>query len=153
MRDYTDVVGRKKVRRRKWGNFVIVENKWTGMCVKPRAWHSAGFDLQYIGPKPTNVAEAWKITLQKWFIIVRCKEFTKWDVSTGGIDTCGLCLLFHVHNCHGCPIEAHTNQGACQGTPYEMYEDCDDYEKLDIYAKREFQFLLKLYRKWRTKND
>lgn len=112
--------------------------------------------LEYNGPTPTTVEEAWIITIAKWGITIGLlhQGLPLW--SNGGTNTCGLCLLglkmqkraerLGTKTCTHCPIKKDTGKPSCYGTPYPSWEGVDQYtpDHLPI-AIAELTYLLGVY--------
>lgn len=96
--------------------------------------------LTYEGDRPTNVMEAYAISVEKWKSLVLLFEDGH-NVYGKGVLTCGFCMLYYRDNCSGCPISRKTGQRNCRGTPHEEFSnDLFLPEKL-IVARKELQFL------------
>ena len=54
----------------------------------------------------------WRKVLEKWWGV-----WAQGDVDSGASD-CAFCELFYANCCIDCPIEKHTSQSDCHGTPY-----------------------------------
>jgi hypothetical protein len=93
-------------------------------------------DLTYDGPRPETPDEAWDISIAKWRYLSEHEAYPLYG--DGGMTTCGLCMLFILKNCCGCPILADTKRQSCAGTPYINYEG--DMET----ARAELEYLLAL---------
>lgn len=88
--------------------------------------------------KATNLEQAWEKTLEKWELTIYSHEkFNRLD-GQGACHTCGLCDLYYKQQCKGCPIEQHTGESTCEGTPYDDYGRNHNLRN----AKREYEFLL-----------
>lgn len=114
--------------------------------------------LIYTGPTPTNVLEAFNISLNKWYTLAVLEDYRDFK-ACGGFDTCGLCMLYHhTLSCVECPIrldaENTTKGHNCYANTYfqAFYDELDsgdppDPEVLRDLARQEYLFILGLARK------
>jgi hypothetical protein len=93
--------------------------------------------------KPQHLQDAWDRSIAKWQMIVDSFESDSPIVDDGGHTTCGLCQLYWINDCKGCPIRELTGKTFCADTPYEQWVEIDenDHEALHIEAKNELDFL------------
>lgn len=95
---------------------------------------------------PKNEKQAWKMTIQKWELLVMLTKLGIL-VRDGGVSTCGLCMLY-TSSCKGCPI-ATAGYRVCRGTPYEAYmKAVEDKSAIDgaIAAAGELELLKRIKR-------
>lgn len=69
-----------------------------------------------------NLDEAWEKTTAKWQNLKDAAQYSKRNRMSTHVDinnvlTCGLCDLYYMDSCDGCPIFIHTNFRACRRTP------------------------------------
>ena len=76
----------------------------------------------------STLHEAWEKTLCKWILIAE-HEFSK-----SNVHGCGLCDMYSLFDCKGCPVVDYTEQPYCYGSPYDNNNN-----------KHELMFLLSLY--------
>ena len=102
--------------------------------------------MQYRGPEPTSLQEAFEISLVKWRLL---GYHGAWEGCTDGADlTCGLCMMFFSDSCKNCPIYNKTFTTGCGLTPYTRYYLSKDAED----ARGEYEFLVSLYKEWKGKH-
>lgn len=92
--------------------------------------------LSYLGPSPSNLAEAFAITREKWRIIREMVEkyhSDKTQILDGGVRTCGLCMMYWASDCCDCPIFGFTGNPGCRGTPYETFRYHSDVFSDNLY--------------------
>lgn len=75
--------------------------------------------VKYMGPYPASKEIALEISIKKWEYIETLFSRGETIDNDGGPATCGLCMLFFMNNCDGCPIREDTGKKYCDGTPYE----------------------------------
>ena len=56
------------------------------------------------------------VSIQKW------EDIVKGTGKDEGRYNCALCALFYIVGCFGCPVQEHTGEPRCEGTPYEDWE-------------------------------
>jgi len=98
--------------------------------------------LEYNGPKPKTAKEAFLISLAKWEFI--SKHPTPAQLDDGADATCGLCMYFV--DCDECPIGKKSKE-RCLCTPYEEYAESFENDVARKYAKQEYDFIERLYKK------
>lgn len=120
--------------------------------------------LEYNGPKPKNLNQAFLISLAKWGILSDDKTTIRFGkIDDGQEDTCGLCMwdiektealnLDELDECHCCPVFKYTEMENCEGTPYRNLSFFSNLTERSKIAKAELAFILKLYKKFkRMKN-
>lgn len=102
--------------------------------------------LDYKGPPPENLKEAFLISIAKWKFL---SSFSgQGTIDDRGCYTCGLCMFFDLL-CVKCPIFKQTEQEGCENTPYYKYSMAQTLAKQRRFAKQELNFLLKLYEKYK----
>lgn len=84
---------------------------------------------------PLNLAEAWEMSLNKWWLHFQHPGKIKENYAN-----CGLCHLFRDSICQYCPIVAETEKNYCISTPYDAYADNPTKEN----AEKELNFLVSL---------
>jgi hypothetical protein len=91
--------------------------------------------------------DALKGSIRKW------EQIRDGLIEDQGTHNCPLCKLFHAFECVGCPIQQHTGQKGCVGSPYEAYNDIyfddgDDEDSNPEHKKKlaqdELDFLISL---------
>ena len=83
-----------------------------------------------------------ELSIKKWEFIVGMLNAGEEVSNDGGLLTCGLCILYDPResHCAGCPVRERTGLSYCNGTPYEAWEDEDDFDRTTI-AEKELAFL------------
>jgi hypothetical protein len=82
------------------------------------------FTLEYLGPPPSSEEQAWRISFNKWLQVIRyvSDPDSDYPFSEGGIDSCGLCMLYWDEGgCTDCPVKQYTGFSTCSGTPYQPF--------------------------------
>jgi len=90
-------------------------------------------------------SQAFEVSIAKWELLYQlCRQGKL--VDDGGIQTCGLCLIYfygHTDECEDCPITG-AGQRGCAGTPYKDYVRAVENENLELAiqaALEEIRFL------------
>jgi hypothetical protein len=82
----------------------------------------------------STLDEAFEASIKKWETL---RDYYLGNpgqtIGDGGSQTCGLCRLFWLENCEGCPIAEAGHEG-CAGTAYVDY--CNEIEFLDVDCNR-----------------
>jgi hypothetical protein len=84
----------------------------------------ATYSLKYNGNPPSTIHDAELISLAKWSKLRKIiaggfiKKNPGYDISDGGDETCGYCMIFASMRCIGCPIQYATGKVQCKDTPY-----------------------------------
>jgi hypothetical protein len=106
--------------------------------------------------KDTFVAtkkNALDISIEKWETLVRIHELGILSVNSGGMDTCGLCIVYadtydnEGVECSGCPVRVKTGKPFCLNTPHQQFEKAHEAKNLKgvlSSAKNELKFLKEL---------
>jgi hypothetical protein len=99
--------------------------------------------LVYIGEGPKDTKEAFAISFAKWEALLEyCrKQEEGTPLGDGGIETCGLCMLYEEDNCIDCPLANYTGQSFCRGTGYTRYIHTDSLDVACDAAKDELELL------------
>ena len=81
-----------------------------------------GTRLHYRNTTVQCESQAFEVSIAKWELLhTLCNQGKL--VDDGGIQTCGLCILYfygHIDECEDCPITSAGHRG-CTGTPYKDY--------------------------------
>jgi hypothetical protein len=104
-----------------------------------------GLKLHYHTSTSLTESQAFEVSIAKWELLYQlCRQGKL--VDDGGIQTCGLCLLYfygHTDECEDCPITSARHRG-CAGTPYKDYVKAVENGNLDLAiqaALKEIRFL------------
>ena len=92
-----------------------------------------GFKLQCQPSTSLTESHAFEVSIAKWeFLYHLCSQGIL--VDDGGIQTCGLCILYfygHTDECEDCLITSAGHRG-CAGTPYKEYTKAVENGNLEL---------------------
>lgn len=105
-------------------------------------------------PMDARTLKALEGSIEKWAAIAAGTD------SNQGPYNCPLCMMFNEcmidedyagkPQCDGCPVKESTGQAGCQGTPYQRYEEAEDFDSnmdeddMKKLAQEELDFLKSL---------
>ena len=101
--------------------------------------------LQYHPTTSLTESQAFEVSIAKWELLYHLCRYGKL-VADGGIQTCGLCILYfygYTDECEDCPITSAGHRG-CALTPYKNYVRAVENGNLDLAiqaAVEEIRFL------------
>lgn len=113
---------------------------------KDRSFRLGG-SVKFTGKNPETLREGFDISIAKWEFIHDTIKDGEYVSNDGGFKTCGLCMLYFVNGCSGCPIKMEGHY-ECDDTPYDDFLEADGDEMRLAAARSEINFLIDLRKKY-----